>query len=204
MEELCHRLRGCRAGGIVTGGARPQGGPRERPPGGGLFPAAGQYASPDAPEIVPGISAASSARIAMLSRSSAAHRARSRVNAAAKDSARAKIAHAVAASRAFFRRLYHVERLTPSASHGCFAGRLGPIPCALRHRSERKRAFSRRSASVIVAVFRVTGSPVLDLHPQRGSKVQPVARAPRRSLKKGSGFPEKGFALEAPTALCLF
>jgi len=88
--------------------------------------------------------------IAMLSRSSAAHRARSRVNAAAKDSARAKMAHAVAASRAFLRRLYHVERLTPAASHGCFAGRLGPMPCALRQRSERRRAFSRRSASVIL------------------------------------------------------
>jgi hypothetical protein len=44
--------------------------------------------------------------IAMLSRSSAAHRARSQ--------ARAKIAHAVAASRARLRRLYHVEWLTPS------------------------------------------------------------------------------------------
>jgi hypothetical protein len=51
--------------------------------------------------------------IAMLSRSSAAHRARSRVNEAAKDSARVKIAHAAAASRAFLRRPYHAEPLTP-------------------------------------------------------------------------------------------
>jgi len=37
-----------------------------------------------------------------------------------------KAAHAEAADAAccaFFRRLYHVERETPSASHGCFAGR---------------------------------------------------------------------------------
>jgi hypothetical protein len=75
----------------------------------------------------PDANAARSAMIAMLSRSSAAHRARSRVNAAAKDSARAKMAHAVAASRALLRRLYHVERLTPAASQGCFAGRRGMI-----------------------------------------------------------------------------
>ena len=72
-------------------------------------------------------------------------------------------------------RLYHVERETPSASHGCFAGRLGPMPCARRHRSERKRAFSRRSASVIFAVLRVTSLPVSVLRPQRGQKVQHVA-----------------------------
>jgi hypothetical protein len=92
----------------------------------------------------PDANAASSAMIAMLSRSSAAHRARSRVNAAAKDSARAKMAHVVAASRAFLRRLYHVERLTPAASQGRCAGRLGPIPCARRQRSERKRITVRR------------------------------------------------------------
>jgi hypothetical protein len=123
--------------------------------------------------------------ICMLSRSSAAHRARSRVNAAAKDSARAKMAHAVAASRARLRRLYHVERLTPSASQGCFAGRLGPMPCALRQRCERKRSFSRRSASVIVAVFRVTGSPVFDLHPRRGPKsVTSPCAAPEPEKRK--------------------
>jgi hypothetical protein len=89
----------------------------------------------------------------MDSRSSAAHRARSRVNAAAKASARSREACAYATDAACWaclRRLYHVDRETPSASHGCFAGRLGPMPCALRQRSERKRAFSRRSASVIV------------------------------------------------------
>jgi hypothetical protein len=48
--------------------------------------------------------------IGMLSRSSAAHRARSRVNAAAKDSARSREARTKAASRALLRRLYHVER----------------------------------------------------------------------------------------------
>jgi hypothetical protein len=99
-------------------------------------------------EIALAAYAVSSAMIAIVARSSAAHRARSRVNSAAKDSARAKIADAVAASRARLRRMYHVERLTPAASHGCFAGRLGPIPCARRQRSERKRFFSRRSASV--------------------------------------------------------
>lgn len=113
--------------------------------------------------------------IAIVSRSSAAHRARSRVNSAAKDSARAKIAHAVAASRARFCRLYHVERLTPSASHGCLAGRLGPIPCARRQRSERKRAFSRRSSSVcfvrnIFADFRVKKSPRIRVTPPQGAE----------------------------------
>jgi GNAT superfamily N-acetyltransferase len=44
---------------------------------------------------------------------------------AAKASARAKIAHTVAASRAFLRRLYHVQRLTLAPSHGRSAGRLG-------------------------------------------------------------------------------
>jgi hypothetical protein len=139
----------------------------------------------------PAAYAVSSAMMVIVSRSSAAHRARSRVNAAAKASARAKIAHAVAASRAFLRRLYHVERDMPSASHGCLAGRLGPMPCARRQRSERKRAFSRRSASVcfvrnIFAGLRVKKSPpVFELRPQRGPNIQHVARSPRRSLKKG-------------------
>jgi hypothetical protein len=92
----------------------------------------------------------------MLSRSSAAHRARLRVNAAANASARSRVACAYATAAACCarsRRLYHVDRETPSASHGCFAGRLGPMPCALRQRSERRRAFSRRSASIIVGPF---------------------------------------------------
>jgi hypothetical protein len=119
--------------------------------------------------------------IAMLSRSSAAHRARSRVNAAAKDSARSREARTKAASRARLRRLYHVERLTPSASHGCFAGRRGPMPCALRQRSERKRFFSRRSALFVsyetFAVLRVKKSPpVFDLRPQAGAEVQHVVK----------------------------
>jgi hypothetical protein len=97
----------------------------------------------------------------MLSRSHALQRARSRVNAAAKDSARSREAQTKAACCARRRRLYHVERLTPAASHGCCAGRRGPIPCALRHRSERKRFFSRRSASVIF--FRVKKSPRIRL-----------------------------------------
>ena len=46
-------------------------------------------------------------------------------------------------------RLRSSERRLPP-SHGRCAGRLGRIPCALRQRSERKRAFSRRSASIIV------------------------------------------------------
>lgn len=98
--------------------------------------------------VPPDASAVSSARMAMLSRSSASQRSRSRANAAAKACARCK-AQATAASRPFLRRLYHVERPMPSVSRGCFAGCLGPMPCALRHRSERKRFFSRRSASVI-------------------------------------------------------
>jgi hypothetical protein len=104
-------------------------------------------------KLRPAVSAVSSARIAMDSRSSAAHRTRSRVNAAAKASARSRVAYAYAtdaACRARLRRLYHVDRETPSASQGCFAGRLGPMPCALRQRSERKRFFSRRSGSIIV------------------------------------------------------
>jgi hypothetical protein len=48
-------------------------------------------------------------------------------------------------------------REIPSASHGRCAGRLGPMPCARRQRSERKRAFSRRSASVSFAVLLATG-----------------------------------------------
>ncbi len=87
--------------------------------------------------------------IGIVSRSSAAQRARSRVNAVAKASARSKVARAcatAAGSGTRLRRLYHVERETPSASHGRCGGRLGPIPCARRQRSERKRAFSRRIA----------------------------------------------------------
>ena len=68
-------------------------------------------------EMLPAVSAVSSARIDMLSRSSAAHRARSRVNAATKASARSRVAHAQAtavACRARCLRLYHVEREIPS------------------------------------------------------------------------------------------
>jgi hypothetical protein len=104
--------------------------------------------------------------IAMLSRSSAAHRARSRANAAAKDSARAKMADAVAASRAFLRRLYRVLRDMPSASHGCFAGRLGPIPCA-------RRSGLSRGVPVCHFLFRTKHflkPPVLDLHPIGGRR----------------------------------
>ncbi len=91
--------------------------------------------------------------IAIVSRSSAAHRARSCLKAAAKASAHSRLARVqatAAASRACFLRLYHVDLETPAANHGLCAGRLGPMPCALRQRSDRKRAFSRRSASVIV------------------------------------------------------
>jgi hypothetical protein len=62
----------------------------------------------------------------MVSRSSAAQRARSRVNAVAKASARSKVARACAAAAASgtrLRRLYHFERETPSASHGRRGGR---------------------------------------------------------------------------------
>jgi hypothetical protein len=45
---------------------------------------------------------------------------------------------------------YHVDREHPAASHGRCAGRLGPIPCALRQRSDRRRFFSRFSSSVIM------------------------------------------------------
>jgi hypothetical protein len=98
----------------------------------------------------------------MLSCSSAAQRERSRVNAAAKASARSRVAReqaTAAACRARCFRLYHVDREMPSASHGRFAGRRGPMPCARRHRSEQKRFFSRRSASVIIgSLFRKVGS----------------------------------------------
>ena len=70
--------------------------------------------------------------IAMVSRSSAAQRARSRVNAVAKASARSKVAHVhvltAAASGTRLRRLYHVERETPSASHGPLRGPFWPYP----------------------------------------------------------------------------
>jgi hypothetical protein len=96
----------------------------------------------------PSAYAVNSAMIAMLSRWSAAQRARSRDNSATKNSARVNAAHAAVACCTFFRRLYHVEREMPSASQGRCARRLGPMPCALRHFSERKRASSRRSSSV--------------------------------------------------------
>ena len=127
----------------------------------------------------------SSAMIAMLSRSSAAHRARSRVNAAAKDSARSREARTKAASRAFLRRLYHVERLTPSAIYGCFAGRRGPMPCALRQRSERKRAFSRRSASVIAGPLCLGSLDTIRPQETRTIEVNQV----RRRI----GYPHFGF-----------
>jgi hypothetical protein len=91
-------------------------------------------------KLPPAVNAASSAMIAMLSRSSAPHRARSRVNAAAKDSARSREARTVVASRAVLRRLYYVEREIPSASQGRCAGCRGPMPCAPHQRSERKWA----------------------------------------------------------------
>ena len=55
---------------------------------------------------------------------------------------------AAACWRACLRRLYQAEREIPSASHGFCAGFLGPIPCARRQRSERRRACSRRCSSV--------------------------------------------------------
>jgi Family of unknown function (DUF5681) len=48
-------------------------------------------------------------------------------------------------------RRYQVLRDIPSASHGRCAGFLGIIPCARRQRSERKRAFSRLSAAVMIS-----------------------------------------------------
>ena len=48
---------------------------------------------------------------------------------------------------------YHVDRLILSASHGRCAGRRGPIPCARRQRSLRKRLRSRRSAGVIMHLY---------------------------------------------------
>jgi hypothetical protein len=41
------------------------------------------------------------------------------------------------------------DRLIPSASHGRCTGLRGPMPCARRQRSDRRRAFSRRSAAVM-------------------------------------------------------
>jgi len=88
--------------------------------------------------------------IAAIAFSAAAHRSRSRESCAAKDSARSIVrstearAHCPAvASRVFARLRYHVDRLIRSASHGRCAGRLGPIPCARRQRSLRRRVRSR-------------------------------------------------------------
>jgi hypothetical protein len=49
--------------------------------------------------------------------------------------------------------------LMPKASHGRCAGRLGMIPCARRQRSERNRAFSRRSSVVMVPPKRPPAAP---------------------------------------------
>ena len=82
----------------------------------------------------------------------------SRRNRASCQSRRSNTASRAAATRAYasrsracFRRLYQVEREIPSARHGRAALRLGMIPCALRQRSERRRAFSRRSSCRHVA-----------------------------------------------------
>jgi hypothetical protein len=98
----------------------------------------------------------------MDSRSSAAHRLRSRAKAAAKASARSSVAHAqatAAACRARCLRLYQVERETPSASHGCFAGRRGPMPCALRHALDlllpRRAPFCRINGKLFARLCRV-------------------------------------------------
>ena len=63
-----------------------------------------------------------------------------------------------------------------------------------------------KEAFALIAEMIVQGhkSPVLELHPQRGPNIQPVAGAPRRSLKKGSGFPEKVFVFKARTARLWF
>jgi hypothetical protein len=68
-----------------------------------------------------------------------------------------------------------------------------------RHRSRVPRPLAP-PASVIFAVLRVKKVPRIRLTPPSGAEVQHVASAPCRSLKKGSGFPEKSFVLEARTA----
>jgi len=82
--------------------------------------------------------------IAMLSRSSAAHRAQVAVKRAAKDSARAKMALLVAASRASCAACNHVERLTPAASQGPVRAVSSYPRAPSRQRSERKRITVRR------------------------------------------------------------
>ena len=42
-----------------------------------------------------------------------------------------------------------VDRLIPTASHSRCGGRIGPISCARRERSERRRVFSWRSSAVM-------------------------------------------------------
>ena len=128
--------------------------------------------------------------IAIVSRSSAAQRVRSRVNAVAKASARSKVAHAcatAAGSGTRLRRLYHVERETPSASHGRCGGRLGPIPCARRQRSERKRAFSRRIA-------RATGQNLtfgIRFHARVGQIWDQVSATSGRPRNRGIKWPAR-------------
>jgi hypothetical protein len=46
-----------------------------------------------------------------------------------------------------------VERETPKASHGRSAGLRGPMPCARRQRSERRRFASRRSVAVMISAL---------------------------------------------------
>jgi hypothetical protein len=137
--------------------------------------------------------------IAAVSRSSAAQRARSRDNSAAKNSARVNAAHAAAACCARLRRLYHVLRLMPSASQGRCAGRRGPMPCARRQRSERKRFFSRRSASVcFVADFRVKKSHRIRLTPPRWGRSPSRCKGNAPEPEKRKWLSRKSFSFKGP------
>ena len=121
--------------------------------------------------------------IAAIAFSAVAHRSRSRESCAAKNSARSiecsteARAHCLAvASRVFARLRYHVDRLIRSASHGRCAGRLGPIPCARRQRSLRRRL---RSRGVIMHLRSISGwfGPTLTFRGPHGMLVKVILMA---------------------------
>src|ERR1700731_2435669 len=123
----------------------------------------------------------------MLSRSSAAHRARLRVNAATKASARSKVAHAQAtaiACRARCLRLYHVDRETMSIVRR-LPQATAVLPVVLgRCRAPCASAPSAGGLSRVVPrpsslPFSESKAPILDLRPQRGEG--PARRLKRRA-----------------------
>ena len=128
--------------------------------------------------VPPAVSAASSAMIAMLSRSSAAHRARSRVKAAAKRLPRV--------------RKWRMHRpQPPRPAPACAACTMSSGLCGPSWPYPVRPAPALRAQAGFLASFRVRHhcrspshrSPVLVLRPRRGPKVRHVARATHQSLK---------------------